>query len=74
MMRSARVPADAARVGSFRDRQVEELSCKPPNPTAVRSRSPKSTFRRVDAGRADLTDLMTEDVELYFSKVWNRSQ
>src|SRR5260370_21712353 len=25
-------------------------------------------FRRVDAGRADLTDLMTEDVELYFPK------
>ena len=25
-------------------------------------------FRRVDAGRADLTDLMTEDVEFYFPK------
>ena len=25
-------------------------------------------FRRVDAGRADLTDLMSEDVEFYFPK------
>jgi len=39
-----------------------------PDETELNVSIAKEYFRRADAGRADLLDLMTQDVQLYFPK------